>query len=104
MTASPPSAERMPAGIPFIIANELAERFCYYGINSILSVYMVQHLHFAEAHATIWQSLFKFGAYSFPLFGAILSDVFWGKFRTIMTLALFYCAGCAVIALSHTPA
>ncbi|MDR3414832.1 MAG: hypothetical protein P4L83_01485 [Nevskia sp.] len=100
MTAQTSSAERMPAGIPFIIVNELAERFCYYGINSILTVYMVQHLHFAEAQATIWQTLFKFGAYFFPFFAAILADVFWGKFKTIMFLALFYCAGCAVVALN----
>jgi proton-dependent oligopeptide transporter, POT family len=103
MTATTSSAERMPPGIPFIVANEFAERFCYYGINSILSIYMVHHLHFPESQATIWQSLFKFGAYFFPIFGAILSDVFWGKFRTIMTLAMFYCAGCAVVALGHGP-
>lgn len=93
----------MPAGIPFIVANEFAERFCYYGINSILSVYMVQHLHFPEAQATIWQSLFKFGAYFFPFFAAILADVFWGKFKTIMFLALFYCAGCALVAVLGGP-
>ena len=103
MTSTTQSAERMPAGIPFIIANELAERFCYYGINSILTVYMVQHLHFGDAKATIWQSLFKFGAYFFPFFAAILADVFWGKFKTIMFLALFYCAGCAVVALISGP-
>ena len=103
MTATTQSAERMPPGIPFIIANELAERFCYYGINSILTVYMVQHLHFGDAKATIWQSLFKFGAYFFPFFAAILADVFWGKFKTIMFLALFYCAGCAVVALISGP-
>ena len=103
MTATTQSAERMPPGIPFIIANELAERFCYYGINSILTVYMVQHLHFGDAKATIWQSLFKFGAYFFPFFAAILADVFWGKFKTIMFLAVFYCAGCAVVALVSGP-
>lgn len=95
------SAERMPAGIPFIVANEFAERFCYYGINSILAVYMTQHLHFGEAQATVWQSMFKSGAYLAPLIGAIMSDVFWGKFKTIMTLALVYCLGCGVIAMGH---
>ena len=103
MTATTQSAERMPPGIPFIIANELAERFSYYGINSILTVYMVHQLHFGEAQATIWQSLFKFGAYFFPFFAAILADVFWGKFKTIMFLALFYCAGCTVVAMVNGP-
>ncbi len=95
---------KMPAGIPYIVWNEFAERFCYYGINAILAVYMTQHLHFGQAQATVWQSLFKFGAYFFPLIGAIISDVFWGKYRTIMTLAMVYCAGCGVIALGSGPA
>lgn len=95
------AAERMPPGIPYIVANEFAERFCYYGINAILTVYMVQHLHFGQAQATVWQSLFKFGAYFAPLIGAIVADVFWGKFKTIMTLAVVYCAGCAIIAFGE---
>ncbi len=95
---------RMPSGIPFIIANEFAERFCYYGINAILAVYLVQSLHFGEAQATTWVSLFKSGSYFFPLLGAIVSDVFWGKYRTVITFSLAYCAGCVVLALAREPA
>src|SRR5579871_6161743 len=58
---------RMPSGIPYIIANEFAERFCYYGINAVLAIYMTQFLHFGQARATSWQSLFKAGAYFAPL-------------------------------------
>jgi POT family proton-dependent oligopeptide transporter len=97
------AVDQMPPGIPYIVGNEFAERFCYYGINAILTVYMTQHLHFGQAQATVWQSLFKFGAYFFPLIGAIISDVFWGKYRTIMTLALVYCAGCTVLATGGGP-
>src|SRR5215470_14168936 len=77
--------DRMPGGIPFIVANEFAERFCYYGINCILTIYMTQNLRMGDAEATTFHSLFKSGAYFFPVLGAIVSDVFWGKFRTIMT-------------------
>ncbi len=98
-------SDRMPAGIPFIISNEFAERFCFYGINSILTVYAVQHLHFTDARAASWQSLFKSGAYFFPMIGAVISDVFWGKFRTILVFSMFYVAGCIGLALSGaTPA
>jgi POT family proton-dependent oligopeptide transporter len=90
---------RMPAGIPYIIVNEFAERFCYYGINAILAIYMTQYLRFGDAEATTWQSLFKSGAYFFPVVGAIVSDVFWGKFRTILVFSAAYCAGCTVLAL-----
>src|SRR5258706_564609 len=88
------NASRMPQGIPFIIANEFAERLCYYGINAILAVYMTGTLHFGQARATSWQSLFKAGAYFFPLVGAIVSDVFWGKYRTIIVFSLVYVLGC----------
>lgn len=91
--------DRMPSGIPFIIANEFAERFCYYGINSILTVYMTQFLRLGDADATTFHSLFKSGAYFFPLVGAIVSDVFWGKFRTIMIFSIAYASGCAIVAL-----
>src|SRR5579859_5668267 len=91
--------DKMPSGIPYIVANEFAERFCYYGINAILTVYMTQFLRLGDADATTWHSLFKSGAYFFPLVGAIVSDVFWGKFRTIMTFSLIYATGCAIVAL-----
>jgi len=91
--------DKMPSGIPFIISNEFAERFCFYGINSILTIYLAQHMHFTDAKASSWQSLFKSGAYFFPLIGAVISDVFWGKFRTIMVFSLVYALGCVALAL-----
>jgi hypothetical protein len=91
--------DRMPAGIAFIVGNEFAERFCYYGINAILTIYMTQNLGFGQASATKWHSLFKASAYFFPLIGATISDVFWGKYRTIMTFSCVYAAGCAIAAL-----
>jgi POT family proton-dependent oligopeptide transporter len=91
--------DRMPRGIPYIVGNEFAERFCYYGINAILTVYMTRFLLLGDAEATTFHSLFKAGAYFFPLIGAIVSDVFWGKFRTIMVFSLAYVAGCSIVAL-----
>lgn len=101
--ATAPLAEardsKMPAGIWFIVSNEFAERFCFYGINSILTVYLVQALHFTDGNAASWQSIFKSGAYFFPLIGAIVSDVFWGKYRTILVFSIIYAIGCLALAL-----
>lgn len=96
-----PGAVRLPRGIPYIVVNEFAERFCYYGINSILSVYLTQTLLFGDAKATAWQSLFKSAAYLFPLLGAVVSDVFWAKFRTIMVFSIVYTIGCFLLAFNH---
>lgn len=100
--AAPAPLERdnkMPSSIWFIVSNEFAERFCFYGINSILTVFMVSNLQFTDAKAASWQSTFKAGAYFFPMMGAIISDVFWGKFRTIMTFSIVYAIGCVLLAL-----
>ncbi len=90
---------KMPTSIWFIISNEFAERFCFYGINSILAVYLVQNLQFTNANAASWQSMFKAGAYLFPMMGAIVSDVFWGKYRTILVFSTIYAIGCLLLAL-----
>jgi proton-dependent oligopeptide transporter, POT family len=108
---APHDTDRMPPGIPFIVGNEAAERFSYYGMLSILAVFLTDHLlnakseldPLSDAEATKWQSLFQAAVYITPLFGAILSDWLWGKYRTILTLSLFYVVGHAVMALVDVP-
>jgi len=94
---------KMPRSILFIVANEFAERFCYYGINSVLIVYMVSTLHFGEAQGTTYSSLFQGAAYVAPLIGAVVSDVFLGKYATIIRFSVLYALGCAIVALVHSP-
>jgi proton-dependent oligopeptide transporter, POT family len=90
---------KMPSGIWFIVSNEFAERFCFYGINSILVAFMVGSMKFPDGKALAWGALFKSAAYGFPVLGAVVSDVFWGKFRTIFVFSMFYAAGCICLAL-----
>ena len=96
-------SDKMPAGIPYIVSNEFAERFCFYGINAILVQYMIQFLHFGDAKATAWNAMFKSAAYFFPLLGAMVSDIFLAKFRTIIWFSSIYVIGCTILALGSTP-
>ena len=88
----PPSSNRMPPGIPYIVGNEAAERFCYYGINGILVVFMTQYLlNGAGQRATLsntdaegWYHVFVSAVYYLPILGAILADAILGKYRTIL--------------------
>ena len=41
---TPPQITGFPRGIPFIVGNELAERFSFYGMKSILTIFMTKHL------------------------------------------------------------
>lgn len=109
---APLKTDRMPPGIPYIVGNEAAERFNFYGMRAVLFVFMTKYLldesgqpaPMSENEANRWYHLFLSANYFFPTLGAILSDAFLGKYRTILSLSLVYCAGSVVLALDHTRA
>ena len=90
---------RFPKQIKFIVGNEACERFSFYGMRSILVVFMVQHLLMKENHAKEVFHLFVAASYFLPLIGGYLADRFLGKYRVIMSLSLVYCLGHATLAL-----
>jgi proton-dependent oligopeptide transporter, POT family len=90
---------KFPPQIKYIVGNEACERYSYYGMRSILTVFMIQVLLFQEAEATSTYHLFAGACYLFPVLGAFISDRFWGKYKTILILSLVYCAGHAVLSI-----
>ena len=92
----------MPSGIPFIVGNEAAERFSFYGMKAILTVFMIQHLKMSDSTANEWYHNFGGLVYALPILGALLSDLFLGKYRTILYLSLVYCLGHLVLALNES--
>ncbi|HLP01379.1 MAG TPA: hypothetical protein VK163_05085 [Opitutaceae bacterium] len=116
-TAQKPPAvrdDRFPAGIPFIVGNEAAERFSYYGMRQILYIYLVglftgflaenavpaAELSEAKVRATQAVHVFMAGVYLFPMIGAILADRLLGKYRVIFWVSLIYVAGHAALAFA----
>ncbi|NBW97328.1 MAG: MFS transporter [Planctomycetia bacterium] len=107
----PTATPGMPPGIPYIVGNEAAERFSFYGMKSILVVFMTQHLLSAagapdfmtETESREWMHLFVASAYFFPVIGGIAADAFLGKYATILMLSLVYCAGHLCLALMDMP-
>ena len=91
--------DRFPPQIKYIIGNEACERFSFYGMRTILTVFMITVLAFEESWATEVYHLFVSACYLMPLFGAYIADRWWGKYRTILYLSLIYCAGHAVLAI-----
>jgi POT family proton-dependent oligopeptide transporter len=57
-----------------------------------------------EAEAKKWFHLFTAAVYFCPLLGAVISDAWLGKYRTIIVLSLVYCAGHLALAADHTRA
>jgi POT family proton-dependent oligopeptide transporter len=107
----PADTAGMPHGIPFIIGNEAAERFSYYGMKTILVVFMMKHLLSAtgepagmkETESREWMHLFVASAYFFPIIGGLVADAFLGKYRTILLLSVVYCLGHLCLALMDMP-
>lgn len=110
--SAPAPIAGMPPGIPYIIGNEAAERYSYYGMRAILVVFMTRFLMNAqgaldpmtEEQAKTWFHGFVTGVYFFPIVGAIISDAFLGKYRTIIALSLVYCLGHLTLAIDDTRA
>jgi len=107
-TAGEPSAaptvesrnDRWPTQVKFILGNEAAERFSYYGMKAILAIYITNVLLQKRDDATNIIHLFGFANYFMPLLGAWVSDRLWGRYHTILWISLSYCAGHGVMALS----
>ncbi|MEY3021957.1 MAG: hypothetical protein RIS86_1155 [Planctomycetota bacterium] len=101
----------MPGGIPFIVGNEAAERFSFYGMKTILAVFMTQYLvssagtpdYMTQTQAREYVALFVASAYFFPIIGALVADAFLGKYLTIMLLSVVYCIGHGALALIDLP-
>ena len=91
--------EKLPAGVPFIIGNEAAERFSYYGMLSILTLYLSKEMELGETRGKEIVHLFATAVYFLPLFGAWLADRWIGRYWTILSISLFYCAGHGALAL-----
>ena len=107
---SPLAETTLPKGIPFIIGNEAAERFSFYGMRAVLVVFMTQYLvntagqpDFMSAdEAKGWFHLFVSAVYFTPMLGALISDGLLGKYRTIIALSLVYTLGHFALAIDDS--
>ena len=97
--AAPTIEAPIPRQIRYIIGNEGCERFSFYGMRNILTVFLVSSLlaHMPEADragaAKDVFHTFVIGVYFFPLLGGWLADRFFGKYHIIFWLSLVYCVG-----------
>lgn len=100
----------MPKSVPYIIGSEIAERFSFYGLRSIMVTYMAVAFFNptlnpaltaeADAKANEMSHLFVTLAYFMPIVGAIMADWFFGKYRVILFVSILYTLGHFVLSVS----
>jgi POT family proton-dependent oligopeptide transporter len=93
---------RYPPQVKYIVGNEACERFSFYGMASILVLYMNEHLLYPERDAKAYYHLFIMATYLTPLVGGWLADRFFGRYGTILWISLAYVLGHAVLATWET--
>jgi POT family proton-dependent oligopeptide transporter len=106
-SAPDPDATGWPSGIPYIVGNEGCERFSFYGMRSILTLYLARELYahhpqFAAAPAAFAKAhfhLFVAAVYALPMVGAVIADRLLGTYRTILWLSVVYACGNLALAL-----
>lgn len=105
VSRAPAAPVSIPPQIRYIIGNEGCERFSFYGMRNILTVFLVTSLLSSLPQAErageakhIFHT-FVIGVYFFPLLGGWLADRYWGKYRVILWLSLLYCVGQFCLAL-----
>jgi len=109
LTAPVPS-KKTPAGIPYILTNEAAERFSFYGNRCILVFFMTHLLKSAsgqvdpmsQEQSKFWFHLFVSAVYFTPLIGALISDIWLAKYRIIIFFSIIYCFGFFALTVDHT--
>uniref|UniRef100_A0A8C5S5E1 Uncharacterized protein n=1 Tax=Laticauda laticaudata TaxID=8630 RepID=A0A8C5S5E1_LATLA len=70
-----------PLSIAFIVVNEFCERFSYYGMKAVLSLYFLYFLHWDETTSTSVYHAFSSLCYFSPVIGAFIADSWLGKYK-----------------------
>uniref|UniRef100_A0AAY4BWV1 Solute carrier family 15 member 2 n=1 Tax=Denticeps clupeoides TaxID=299321 RepID=A0AAY4BWV1_9TELE len=92
-----------PLSIGFIVVNEFCERFSYYGMKALLTLYFIHYLHWDKNLSTAVYHAFSSLCYFTPVLGALIADSWLGKFWTITYLSILYVIGHVVKSVGAIP-
>ncbi|KAK2840110.1 hypothetical protein Q5P01_013850 [Channa striata] len=92
-----------PTSICFIVVNEFCERFSYYGMKAVLTLYFLTYLHWDKDLSTAVYHAFSGLCYFTPILGALIADSWLGKFKTIIYLSIVYVIGHVVKSVGAIP-
>ncbi|KAI1885242.1 hypothetical protein AGOR_G00218150 [Albula goreensis] len=92
-----------PLSIAFIVVNEFCERFSYYGMKAVLTLYFMSYLHWDKDLSTAVYHAFSSLCYFTPILGALIADSWLGKFKTIIYLSIVYVIGHVVKSVGAIP-
>ena len=93
-----------PTGFWFVFWGELAERSSYYGMRTLLALYLVDVIGFPEHKGATIMHFFMATCYLLPLLGGVIADRWLGRYRTILYFFIPYIFGQILLGATHIPA
>ena len=91
-----------PRQLWWLFLTEMWERFCFYGLRGMLTVFMVTQLDLGEKDANLQYGAIQAFVYAFTFIGGVMADKILGFQRSLFWGALLMIAGGAIIAISPT--
>ena len=88
-----------PDGLYLLFFTEMAERFSYYGMRAVFTLYMVAAL-FTMEHASEIYGYYTGLVYLTPLLGGYIADRYWGNRRSIIVGGILMAIGQFLLFLS----
>jgi len=82
-----------PRGLIICFLTEMWERFSYYGMRGLLSLYLIQHFLFSDTEANMIYGGYIALVYIMSIVGGILSDKYLGQRKAVTFGALLLVAG-----------
>ncbi len=82
-----------PAQLARLFTTEMWERFGYYGMRALLTLYLAEHFLFSDSTTNGLYGAFTSLVYLTPLFGGLLADRYLGSKRAVKFGALLMAAG-----------
>jgi POT family proton-dependent oligopeptide transporter len=103
MAVATTSRTAHPPGLYVLFFTELWERYSFYSMMAILSLYMNEALHFDVAHVGRVYGLYNAGVYLMPLAGGLLADRWLGFTRAIIVGGVLMMFGHLVLGVETLP-
>ncbi len=82
-----------PKGLYVLFFTEMWERFSYYGMRAILTLYMINALLFDKAFTSSIYGYYTGLVYLTPLLGGYVADKYWGNRKSIITGGIMMLVG-----------
>ncbi|MBK8481202.1 MAG: peptide MFS transporter [Proteobacteria bacterium] len=101
LPAGGPRRRRHPRGLRVLFITELWERFSFYGMRSLLTLYMTRVLRYSDRRAYGVYGAYGALVYACPLAGGVLADRLLGYRVAVLLGAVLMALGHFVMAIRH---